>query len=63
MAIPQSALVPFFRAMRNALGAQAATTRVSVPGGLFMQHQGLRNTAVSTIHLLWCRVRLLTARR
>ncbi|EIW80147.1 hypothetical protein CONPUDRAFT_144343 [Coniophora puteana RWD-64-598 SS2] len=44
MAVPQSALVPFFRAMRTALGAQAATTRVSVPGGLFMQNLGLRNT-------------------
>ncbi|KAG1803364.1 hypothetical protein EV424DRAFT_1330987 [Suillus variegatus] len=44
MAIPQSALVPFFKAMRKALGAQAATTRVSVPGGLFMQNLGLRNT-------------------
>ncbi|KAF9515694.1 hypothetical protein BS47DRAFT_1341617 [Hydnum rufescens UP504] len=55
MAIPQPALKPFFQAMKTALGARAATTRVSVPEGLYMQNLGLRNTNVSTINLLWCR--------
>ena len=60
MTVPQSALVPFFRAMKTALGAQAAATRVSVAGCLFMQKLGLRNTNVS---LLWCRVRLMATGR
>ncbi|KAH8997849.1 hypothetical protein EDB86DRAFT_3043442 [Lactarius hatsudake] len=40
----RSALVPFFKALKHVLGSQADTTRVSVPGGLYMQENQIRNT-------------------
>ncbi|TFK26908.1 hypothetical protein FA15DRAFT_702484 [Coprinopsis marcescibilis] len=45
MAVTTSALGPFFKAMKAVLGPQAAaSTTVSVPGGLYLQHLKLRET-------------------
>ncbi|KAF9062536.1 hypothetical protein BDP27DRAFT_1427802 [Rhodocollybia butyracea] len=42
--ISTSALPELWKAMRKALGKDAATTKVSVGGGLYMQHRNIRST-------------------
>ncbi|KAF8340922.1 hypothetical protein F5887DRAFT_434947 [Amanita rubescens] len=44
MPVSRAALVPFFNVLKTALGTQAATTRVSITGGLKMQLEGIRDT-------------------
>ena len=56
-----NALKPLFAAMKAALGPEAKQATVAVAGGMYMEHRKIRTTKVSTIHLLRCRVRLLTA--
>ncbi|KAH6904657.1 hypothetical protein BKA70DRAFT_1565634 [Coprinopsis sp. MPI-PUGE-AT-0042] len=44
MAVPRGALNPFFKALKNALGPEAANVKVSIAGALRLQIANIRNT-------------------
>lgn len=47
MPVSRTALAPFFRVLKTALGPQAATTKISIGGGLKLQMQNIREAKVS----------------